>query len=412
MSAAQTAANRCNAKRSTGPKTPEGKFRSSKNAEKHGIYSKEIVIDGESQEEWNAFLRDTVRYYNPCGPNETSLAEQIADLTWRQRRVARYESAASSHSQLLADKPAYRPDQREIVQSLLASTPPKSGPADPFEADERKQAIEILSQPPLDENQLVPHRVVALAMEACVKVLDKNGDFMLPDPRHPQFMQWANLEMRGCILATKWTAGYFRAAIEKQAIKALWPEPTMINYVIQQLKMEELAYDPAREASRLTHERAVQAEKNLKALPSDKEADKALRYRGMFGRELKLAEDRLRMLQLDRKAGRFDDDDDDFALENEVEIEPPEAPPYDPAKRSQTTPETTQSQPASEAQVQSSKASPSQEAIEERIVESALIAIQAAEEANPSEHIMKGPAKSPLHDRTIQSIKKGTWPLS
>jgi hypothetical protein len=262
----------------------------------------------------------------------------------------------------------------------------------------------------------VHYRVVALVMEACGKVLDKNGDYMLPDPRHPEFMEWANLEKRGSVLATEWTAGYFREALEKQAIKALWPQPTIINYVIQQLKMEELAYDPAREASRLAHERSVQAKKNLKALPDDKEADKVLRYRGMLGRELKLVEDRLRRLQLDRKAGRFDDDDDDFALENEVKIEPPEAPPHDPKKQSQTTPATTESRAAKpaaeEAQVQAKKASPSPEEIAERIQEAALIAIQAAEEANPSHHIMKGPAKSPLHERTIRAIKNETWPSS
>ena len=43
----QTSASRENAKKSTGPRTPEGKANSSKNALKHGLMAQDAVIPGE-----------------------------------------------------------------------------------------------------------------------------------------------------------------------------------------------------------------------------------------------------------------------------------------------------------------------------------------------------------------------------
>ena len=42
----QLAANRRNAQKSTGPKTPEGRAVSKMNALKHGILSKEVLVRG------------------------------------------------------------------------------------------------------------------------------------------------------------------------------------------------------------------------------------------------------------------------------------------------------------------------------------------------------------------------------
>src|SRR5947209_9769583 len=55
MSAAQTAANRHNAKHSTGPRTEEGKRRSAANSTKHGLTSSAVVLPNESQEEYESF---------------------------------------------------------------------------------------------------------------------------------------------------------------------------------------------------------------------------------------------------------------------------------------------------------------------------------------------------------------------
>jgi len=57
-------ANRDNAQKSTGPKTVQGKSYSSRNAMKHGLFSKELVItDGpqkEDREKFELLLEDLI----------------------------------------------------------------------------------------------------------------------------------------------------------------------------------------------------------------------------------------------------------------------------------------------------------------------------------------------------------------
>jgi hypothetical protein len=47
VSSRKRAANRANARKSTGPRTPEGKARSSRNAISHGIYCQNLLLPGE-----------------------------------------------------------------------------------------------------------------------------------------------------------------------------------------------------------------------------------------------------------------------------------------------------------------------------------------------------------------------------
>jgi hypothetical protein len=56
-SAAQLAANAANALHSTGPRTPEGKTRSSQNASKHGLTARQVVIAPGEQEEFHQLSR-------------------------------------------------------------------------------------------------------------------------------------------------------------------------------------------------------------------------------------------------------------------------------------------------------------------------------------------------------------------
>lgn len=62
------------------------------NARIHGITSQTIVVPGlESEEEWEAHLEATLVDRAPVGAVETQLVERIAGLTWRMRRVERFE---------------------------------------------------------------------------------------------------------------------------------------------------------------------------------------------------------------------------------------------------------------------------------------------------------------------------------
>ena len=91
----QIQANRRNARKSTGPKTPKGKALAKRNSLKHGLCAKEVVIDdgegAEDRQEFDAMLADLVDQFQPVGSLEEMMVEKIATSYWRLRRANRYE---------------------------------------------------------------------------------------------------------------------------------------------------------------------------------------------------------------------------------------------------------------------------------------------------------------------------------
>ena len=90
---AQIKANRQNAKKSTGPRTDEGKETVSQNATKHGFCSCKNVIKSESQEEYNNFHDEMIADLSPVGAMEEMLAERIVNLSWRLKRAEVFQNA-------------------------------------------------------------------------------------------------------------------------------------------------------------------------------------------------------------------------------------------------------------------------------------------------------------------------------
>jgi hypothetical protein len=97
------AANRKNARKSTGPKTPEGKATSSRNAVKHGVLAAPVLPGLESPEAWEDHLTDVVKSLAPVGYIENLLAERIALIAWRLQRVVRYEVEVTAASAATAE---------------------------------------------------------------------------------------------------------------------------------------------------------------------------------------------------------------------------------------------------------------------------------------------------------------------
>src|SRR5215213_6297085 len=88
----QVKANRQNALKSTGPKTPEGKAAVRLNAVRHGLLSRETLLPGEDEEalrELGEHLRNELQ---PVGELENLLVERIIASYWRLRRVGRVEA--------------------------------------------------------------------------------------------------------------------------------------------------------------------------------------------------------------------------------------------------------------------------------------------------------------------------------
>ena len=88
----QAQANRRNALKSTGPKTPEGKAAVRHNATKHGLLSQEVLLpeeDAAALEELGERLRAELQ---PVGELENLLVDRIIAAYWRLRRLGRVEA--------------------------------------------------------------------------------------------------------------------------------------------------------------------------------------------------------------------------------------------------------------------------------------------------------------------------------
>ncbi len=77
----------------TGPRTELGKRRASRNATKHGVFSKAVVLTSESRAEYERLWAGLREYYQPEGTVEELLVEKLATLAWRHRRLLLAESA-------------------------------------------------------------------------------------------------------------------------------------------------------------------------------------------------------------------------------------------------------------------------------------------------------------------------------
>jgi hypothetical protein len=91
-SARQLAANRLNARRSTGPRTITGKSRSRRNALKHGLTATTVVHDLEEAEAYRLFHDRLKRRYRPRCTVEDELVGRLASLLWRLRRANAIEA--------------------------------------------------------------------------------------------------------------------------------------------------------------------------------------------------------------------------------------------------------------------------------------------------------------------------------
>ena len=94
------ASNRKNARKSTGPRSLSGKAVVSRNARKHGLLSRHLIVEGESQEEFSELLNLLMEEFQPVGMVEHALVERVGIALWRQRRLVRAESAEVSLNQL------------------------------------------------------------------------------------------------------------------------------------------------------------------------------------------------------------------------------------------------------------------------------------------------------------------------
>jgi hypothetical protein len=113
---AQIAANRLNAKNSTGPRSVEGKAASRFNALKHGIDAQSIVIPGEDPAEYEALAESYDDSIHPRTPEERFHVDTMIRADWQKRRLEPLE--AELHRALIAELPG-----ASLAAALLSESP-------------------------------------------------------------------------------------------------------------------------------------------------------------------------------------------------------------------------------------------------------------------------------------------------
>ena len=112
-------ANKRNAKRSTGPKTPEGKAKSAMNSIKYGIYSDKYLIKDESYEDFDNYRKKILRCLNPTNPVLFDMATHVVSNGWEYQRCTLLESKILNSKSLRHE--AERKENDEEPKKIIVS---------------------------------------------------------------------------------------------------------------------------------------------------------------------------------------------------------------------------------------------------------------------------------------------------
>ena len=95
LSDKQLAANRANAQLSSGPRSEEGKRRSSLNARRHNLTGQVTAMTEEDRIAHDTFSEALIKSMAPEGALEVQLAQRIATDCWRLNRSAPSKTTSS-----------------------------------------------------------------------------------------------------------------------------------------------------------------------------------------------------------------------------------------------------------------------------------------------------------------------------
>jgi hypothetical protein len=118
--------NRANSQHSTGPKTADGKQRSSLNALRHGLTGQIVVMPTEDLQAYQSHLKSFTDEYDPQGATEAHLVQALADASWRLNRVAALETnlltlGVASQLNPFSDSPRQVPSQLYDAMSIVSA---------------------------------------------------------------------------------------------------------------------------------------------------------------------------------------------------------------------------------------------------------------------------------------------------
>jgi hypothetical protein len=277
-----------------GPATQEGKEVVKWNAVQHGVRSPAPVVPGiEKSEDWEEHRDGMLQSLSPEGHLELVLAERVALLSWRLRRVIRYETESKALYQERAEDDLARerrfesgPDHPEVVRSDAKSARDDHRLLKRFAKMEDEKS---LSASDADS-------VIWDAMECADKVAEGEVDSLellesISVPGLPDSNSWEGHE--------GWTAGPVRAVIEAVA-HATDEEPE---------ELLEAATRNARFKMERTKLEAEKVERDLRnmsrerLLPDEKILERIARYEAHLSRGLYKVLHEFEALQARRTGG-------------------------------------------------------------------------------------------------------------
>jgi hypothetical protein len=149
-------ANRRNAKKSTGPKTFEGKSKSAMNSIKYGIYSEKYLIKDECYEEFDNYRKKILKCLNPTNAVLFDMATHVVSNGWEYQRCTLLESKILNSKSLRhnAARKENNEEQKDITVSWLDSAEleekyaayeeySKNEPTDPVERDKYRKDFDL-----------------------------------------------------------------------------------------------------------------------------------------------------------------------------------------------------------------------------------------------------------------------------
>lgn len=287
-SVARIQASKKNALKSTGPKTPKGKSVVKWNALKHGLLSKEVVIqtgDGkENEAEFSGFLAQLLVDLQPNGILEEMLVEKIAVCYWRLRRVLRCEvGEIRKHLDSIWLKQMFqwlnqlRQNKRYLV------------------LDESRQDLE--------KSTLGIHHLIGVLDD--VRGLVEEVGYVPEEALKKLFQNFGSEENQTpywCFIFTKMaTEGPDKAKEDPEHYGDTPPPEACKGMILKLIDDEKEKMEGLKEMVKKKEELETEAKTLSLALPAKEVMDKILRYETTIERQLYRAMNQLERLQRQRK---------------------------------------------------------------------------------------------------------------
>ncbi|MGB7158351.1 MAG: hypothetical protein WBD40_09825 [Tepidisphaeraceae bacterium] len=203
-------ANQLNASKSTGPRTEDGKRRSSGNRLVHGFFSRDVVLPGEDAPAYAALLEAFVDEHRPQTLTQMGCVQRIASCTWKLWRLERSVGHAHESRAIVVQHHAHH-------RACNADEALKYGRAEPYHHTWRVSRPQLQAMKDRAEElaQCAPPAATLAASLAAEK-----GD---------EFTRLAHYEQRLAGMIHRALAELRKLRKEHEAVKNLPPSPFALS---------------------------------------------------------------------------------------------------------------------------------------------------------------------------------------